>query len=157
MTHTLAVDVHLPCPPLREWLPMLLANKRVAAWDPSRAPRRVRSVLREWPPLDDKGDENDASDPADLDALLFGVSLERPAPPEAWLARLRSNTMIIELAVPRRRVVRGLIGLGPRAQTQAAASQSRTLQWLARGCFALEQWEAVDPPGVVVTLARIRR
>ena len=55
-----------------------------------------------------------------------------------------------------RRVVRSLLGLRRRPQTRATASQSRTLQWLARGYFELEQWETVDPPAVVVTLARVR-
>ena len=154
MTHTPGVHVHLPCPPLREWLPVLLAGRRVAAWEPSRAPRRVRTVLREWPQL---GDEPESADATGLDALLFGVSLERPAPPEQCLAGLRAGALIIELAVPRRRVLRQLLGLGSGARTRATSAQSRTLQWLARGYFELEQWESVDPPGVVVTLARVRR
>lgn len=121
------------------------------AWDPSDAPRRVRSLLRDWPILaDTEGPE------LEVDALLFGVSLERPDPPDAVLAKLPLGTLIIELAVPRRRVLRSLLGLGHRAQTRATASQSRTLQWLARGYFELEQWETVDPPAVIVTLARVR-
>jgi hypothetical protein len=30
------------------------------------------------------------------------------------------------------------------------------LAWLARGYHGLEQWESVDPHGVIVTLARVR-
>jgi hypothetical protein len=149
------VDVHLPCPPLREYLPARLAGLRVAAWLPS-APRRVRSLLRRWPQLDP--DEQPAPH-AELpyDALLFGVSLERPNPPDLWLAGLPAGALILEFAVPRRRLVRELLGLHDRAAARAAAGQARALQWLARGCFELEQWEAVDPPGVLVTLARVRR
>lgn len=166
MTHTPGVHVHLPCPPLREWLPVLLASKRVAAWDPSRAPRQVRAVLLEWPQIggsDEDADEGSfnhdptSSSSAELDVLVFGVSLERPAPPEQCLAKLRSGALIVELAVPRRRVLRQLLGLDPGAQLRATSGQSRALQWLARGCFELEQWESVEPPEVVVTLARVRR
>jgi hypothetical protein len=145
------VEVHLPCPALREWLPTLLEGKRVLAWDPSDAPRRVRSLLREWPTFT----QTEARE-LETDALLFGVSLERPNPPDLILARLAPGTLVIELAVPRRRVVRSLLGLGQRAQARAGACQSRTLQWLARGYFELEQWETVDPPAVIVTLARAR-
>lgn len=145
------MEVHLPCPPLREWLDVLLDGKRVMAWDPRAAPRRVRPLLRGWPRLTD-----DELARVELDALLFGVTLERPSLPEACLAALDHGTLIIELAVPRRRVLRSLFGLGPRPQQRASASQSRTLQWLTRGYFDLEQWETVDPPGVIVTLARVR-
>jgi hypothetical protein len=147
------VEVHLPCPPLHEWLGVLLEAKRAMAWDPREAPRRVRPLLRGWPRLD----EQQELARLELDALLFGVSLERPSLPDACLAALPHGTLIIELAVPRRRVLRSLFGLGPRPQQRANASQSRTLQWLARGYFDLEQWETVDPPGVIVTLARVRR
>jgi hypothetical protein len=147
------VEVHLPCPPLREWLDVLLAAKRTMAWDPRDAPRRVRPLLREWPRLDDEQDFSKL----ELDVLMFGVSLERPSLPDSCLAALPHGTLIIELAVPRRRVLRSLFGLGPRPQTRAAAGQSRTLQWLTRGYCELEQWQTVEPPGVVVTLARVRR
>ena len=147
------MEVHLPCPPLREWLDVLLDGQRVMAWDPRDAPRRVRPLLRTWPRLDDDDDLARVQ----LDALVFGVSLERPSLPDACLAALPHGTRIIELAVPRRRVLRSLFGLAPRPQARAVASQSRTLQWLARGYFDLEQWETVDPPGVVVTLAHVRR
>lgn len=147
------MEVHLPCPPLREWLELLLEGKRTLAFDPRAAPRRVRPLLRSWPRLDDEQDFTKL----ELDALLFGVSLERPSLPDSCLAALAHGTLIIELAVPRRRVLRSLFGLGPRAQTRAVASQSRTLQWLARGYFELEQWETVEPAGVIVTLARVRR
>ncbi|HLT37233.1 MAG TPA: hypothetical protein VK034_13155 [Enhygromyxa sp.] len=143
------MEVHLPCPPLREWLAVLLEGKRAAAWNPRDAPRQVRPLLRGWP-LADPGQ-------LELDALLFGVSLERPSPPDSCLAALPGNTLIIELAVPRRRVLRRLLRLGSRPQARAVASQSRVLQWLGRGYFDVEQWETVDPPGVVVTLARTRR
>jgi hypothetical protein len=49
-----------------------------------------------------------------------------------------------------------LLGLGPRPLARARAGQSRVLAWLARGYHAPEQWESVDPNGVVVTLARVR-
>jgi hypothetical protein len=145
------VEVHLPCPPLHEWLAVLLAGKRASAWDPRSAPRRVRSLLRTWPRL---GDEEDFGK---LDALLLGVWLERPSLPEQCLTGLRHGALIIELAVPRRRVLRNLLGLGAPLQARAVAGQARVLQWLGRGYFELEQWESVDPPGVIVTLARVRR
>ncbi len=147
------MEVHLPCPALREWLPVLLEGKRVLAWEPRAAPRRVRAVLCEWPRL---GDDVEPG-PLECDALLFGVTLERPNPPDALLSTLPSGTLIVELAVPQRRVLRSLLGLGQRATARATASQSRTLQWLARGYFELEQWETVDPADVIVTLARVRR
>lgn len=154
VTQTRRVEVHLPCPPLREWLAVLLEGKRALAWNPRDAPRRVRPLLRSWPQLG--GDSQDFTE-LELDALLFGVSLERPSPPDSCLAALPRNTLIIELAVPRRRLVRNLLGLTPRPQARAVASQSRALQWLGRGYFDLEQWGTVDPPGVIVTLARVRR
>src|SRR5690606_3609181 len=67
LTQTRRVEVHLPCPPLREWLAVLLEGKRAAAWNPRDAPRQVRPLLRGWP-LADPGQ-------LELDALLFGVSL----------------------------------------------------------------------------------
>ncbi|MFO7565351.1 MAG: hypothetical protein R6X02_22100 [Enhygromyxa sp.] len=145
------MEVHLPCPPLREWFAVLLEGKRVRAYNPREAPRRVRALLHSWPQLDAE------EELAELDALLLGVSLERPSVPDACLAALPQGALIIELAVPRRRLLRRLLGLGSRPQARAVASQSRTLQWLGRGYFDLEQWESVDPPGVVVTLARARR
>ncbi|WP_146157220.1 hypothetical protein [Enhygromyxa salina] len=149
------MDVHLPCPPLAEWLPVRLSGLKVGAWAPSEAPRRVRSTLGQWPTLSED-DDPDAPKPAQLDALLFGVWLERPNPPEPCLAALRPGTLIIELAVPRRRIVRGLLGIEPRPLTRAAAGQARVLQWLARGYHQPEQWESVNPHGVIVTLARAR-
>lgn len=126
---------------------------KVGAWAPSKAPRRVRSTLAQWPTLD----EDDTGETiAGLDALLFGISLDRPNPPESCLARLRAGALIIELAVPRPRVVRGLLGINQRPLVRAAAGQARVLQWLARGYHGLEQWESVDPHGVVVTLALAR-
>jgi hypothetical protein len=125
---------------------------KVGAWAPSKAPRRVRSTLAQWPRLDERSDLD-----AQLDALLFGVSLERPDPPESCLSGLRAGALIIELAVPRRRIVRGLLGIEQRPLRRAAAGQARVLQWLARGYHELEQWESVDPHGVIVTLARARR
>ncbi|KIG12042.1 hypothetical protein DB30_02097 [Enhygromyxa salina] len=148
------MEVHLPCPPLAEWLPVRLAGLKVAAWAPRKAPRRVRSTLLDWPTLAD--DDPDAPTPAQLDALLFGTWLERPNVPESCLAALRPGTLIIELAVPRRRIVRGLLGIDPRPLARAAASQARVLQWLARGYHQPEQWESVNPHGVIVTLARAR-
>lgn len=147
------MDVHLPCPPLREWLDTLLESKRTMVWDPRDAPRRVRPLLRHWPAID----EQQGFAQLELDVLVFGVWLERPSLPDACLAALPHGTQIIELAVPRRRVLRSLLGLRPRPQARALAAQSRTLQWLARGYFDLEQWQTVDPAEVVVTLARVRR
>ena len=123
------MEVHLPCPPLHEWLPRLLDGQRVAAWDPSDAPRRVRATLRQWPVIEAHSELADF----DVDALVFGVTLERPHPPEHLLAKLTSGSRIIELAVPRRRLARDLLGLDPRPNKRAAASQARTLQWLTRG------------------------
>lgn len=127
----------------------------MAAWAPNKAPRRTRSTLAQWPRLDPADDDLEQR-LAQLDALLFGISLERPDPPESCLAGLRQGALIIELAVPRRRVVRGLLGLQRRPLVRAAAGQARVLQWLARGFHELEQWESVDPHGVIVTLARAR-
>lgn len=146
------MQIHLPCPPLREWLAVLLEGKRVLAWDPREAPRRVRPLLRGWPRLSDE----DELTKLELDALVFGVSLERPSPPDLCLAAVPHGTLIIELAVPRRRVLRSVLGLESRPQARAIAGQARALQWLGRGYFDLEQWETVDPAGVIVTLARAR-
>lgn len=87
---------------------------------------------------------------------MFGVRLERPAPPDPYLAALRPGTLIIELALPRMRIGRALLGLEPKPRVRAAAGQSRVLAWLARGYHGLEQWESVEPHGVIVTLARVR-
>ncbi len=155
------MEVHLPCPPLGEWLPERLTGLIAAAWAPNRAPRRLRRTLREWPSIDFDDDGEDAGEDRGeqlrrLDALLFGVRLERPAPPDPHLAALRPGTLIVELAQPRVRLARALLGLEPRPLTRAGAGQSRVLAWLARGYHELEQWESVDPHGVIVTLARVR-
>jgi hypothetical protein len=151
------VEVHLPCPPLGEWLPERLSGLAVGAWAPSRAPRRLRRTLARWPSVDADSDSGDAGTQlARIDALMFGIRLERPSPPDSYLALLRPGTLIIELALPRVRVGRALLGLDPRPLTKARAGQSRVLAWLARGYHGLEQWESVDPRGVIVTLARVR-
>lgn len=152
------MEIRLPCPPLREWLPTLLADKRVGAWAGAKTPRSIRPTLAEWPTLAAKADGAPASvvELSELDALIFGVRLERAEPPEACLELLRPGTLVIELAQPRRRLLRRLLGLRPRPQRVAEAGQSRVLQWLARGYHGLEQWESVDPHGIVVTLARVR-
>jgi hypothetical protein len=151
------VDVHLPCPPLREWLPVLLADRRVGVWAPRRAPRRLREILSGWPELE-VGPEGRvrAVELASLDALMFAVQLDRPDPPEACLELLRPGTRVIELGWPRRRVVRRLLGLDHSGLRQAQLGQSRVLQWLARGYFEIEQWESVEPDELLVTLARAR-
>lgn len=158
------VEVHLPCPPLHEWLPILLADKRVGAWSNKRTPRALRSQLAKWPVLeiaDEGGSEGGEPRPraeelAALEVLIFAVRLERPEPPEACLALLRPGTLIVELALPRARIIRRLLGLERPPAKQATLSQARVLQWLARGYHQLEQWETVDPHGVLVTLARSR-
>jgi hypothetical protein len=152
------VEVHLPCPPLGEWLPERLSGLAVSAWAPNRAPRRLRRTLARWPSV---GSDAETEDPreqlARIDALMFGVRLERPSPPDPYLAVLRPGTLIIELALPRPRIGRALLGLEPRPLARARAGQSRVLAWLARGYHGLEQWESVDPLGVIVTLARVRQ
>ena len=151
------VEVHLPCPPLGEWLPERLSGLTVGAWAPSRAPRRLRRVLAQWPSIDAEDDSDESPEQLrSLDALMFGVRLERPAPPDPQLAVLRPGTLIVELALPRLRPGRALLGLQPRPLTRARAGQSRVLAWLARGYHAPEQWESVEPHGVIVTLARVR-
>jgi hypothetical protein len=148
------VEVHLPCPALAAWLPVRLSDMRVAAWAPKQAPRRLRASLARWPTLDaDAG----AAALRELDALLFGVRLERPSPPEPALAQLRPGALIIELGWPRARPIRGLLGLGPPTLARARAGQARVLAWLDRGYSELEQWQSVEPHGVIVTLARVRR
>jgi hypothetical protein len=151
------VDVHLPCPPLREWLPVLLADRRVGVWAPRRGPRRLREILREWPELE-VGPEGRARalELTSLDALMFAVQLDRPEPPEACLELLRPGTRVIELGWPRPRPLRRLLGLDRSGPRQAQLGQSRVLQWLARGYFEIEQWESVEPDEVLVTLARVR-
>lgn len=131
---------------------MRLTGQETRAWAPRLAPRRLRSILAQWPVL-----ESDA-DPAiaRLGALVLGTSLERPELPLACLAALPPKTLIIELAAPRRRVLRGLLGLEQQPLARARAGQSRVLNLLARGCHELEQWESVEPQGIVVTLARVR-
>jgi hypothetical protein len=151
------VEVHLPCPPLGEWLPERLSGLAVGAWAPSRAPRRLRRTLSQWPSVDAGPETGDGGERlARVDALMFGIRLERPAPPDACLSALRPGTLIIELALPRARVGRALLGLDPRPLTRARAGQARVLAWLARGYHGLEQWQSVDPQGVIVTLARVR-
>lgn len=151
------MDVHLPCPPLGEWLPERLSGLAVGAWAPSRAPRRLRRTLASWPSVEAELETGDAREQlARIDVLMFGVRLERPAPPDSHLAALRPGTLIIELALPRVRIARALLGLEPRPLTRARAGQARVLAWLARGYHGLEQWESVDPQGVIVTLARVR-
>lgn len=147
--HNQRVEVHLPCPPLADWFARRWSQGRIGTWEPARAPRRLRSALGRWPTVDEGA-------LSELDALLFGVALERPEPPEAPLSRLRTGAQIVELALPRLRPVRGLLGLGANPLQRAAAGQARVQQWIERGYCELEQWESVDPAGVIVTIARVR-
>lgn len=110
----------------------------------------MRSTLRHWPEIDADAEL------AEFDALLFGVRLERPHPPDHALARMRPGAWIIELAQPRPRVLADLLGLDRVGLSRARAGQARVLAWLERGFHALEQWESVEPHGVIVTLARVR-
>ena len=151
-----AVEVHLPCPALAEWLPLRLESLRAGAWIHRQTPRQLRALLRRWPSIEG-GDEDQAQlSLSSCEALVFGVALERPVVPESCLAALRPGTWLVELAAPRPRVLRGLLGLEPRPLARAQASQARVLSWLGRGCHGLEQWESVDPHGVIVTFARLR-
>ncbi|NVB39369.1 hypothetical protein G6O69_16120 [Pseudenhygromyxa sp. WMMC2535] len=147
------MDVHLPCPPLHEWLPARFAEGRVGAWSSARTPRRLRATLAEWPRLD--ADEPAALAELDaLDVLIFGLRLERPELPESLLARLRPGALVVELALPRPRALRRLLGLEPPPAARAARAQARTLDWLGRGHHGVEQWECVEPARVLVTLSR---
>lgn len=159
--YTPAVDVHLPCPPLREWLPARLDGQQVGAWvHGRRVPRTLRRTLAQWPRLTSEasasGERASAVELAQLDALIFGVRLERADPPSACVELLRPGALIIELAQPRARPLRHLLGAQLRPSKVAQLSQARALHWLERGCYALEQWQSVDPQGVLVTLARVR-
>jgi hypothetical protein len=155
--YTAGVDVHLPCPPLREWLPVLLVDQRVGVWPSRRVPRRVREVLGAWPALElDHEGRPRALELASLDTLLFAVDLDLPDPPEVCFEFLRQGTRVIELGWPRPRRLRRLLGLESFTTRQAALGQSRVMQWLARGYFEIEQWESVEPDELLVTLARSR-
>ena len=141
------MEVHLPCPPLRDWFARRWHDAKLGAWDPAQAPRRLRPLLRSWPQVDDAGE---------LDVLVFGTALERARVPEDGLAQLRPGAQLVELALPRARPMRALLGLERRPLVLAAAGQDRVREWIARGYCELEQWESVDPAGVIVTVARVR-
>jgi len=158
------VEVHLPCPPLDAWLPVLFGEARVGAWTGPSTPRSLRPILASWPTLGAgvSGPEEgavgapSADDLGRLEVLLFGVRLERPEPPEACLAGLEPGTLVVELAQPRRRLVRELLALERPPAARAERAQSRVLQWLGRGYAQLQQWESVEPHGVLVTVAVVR-
>jgi hypothetical protein len=107
-------------------------------------------VLSAWPLLDSERTARE------LDALIFGVRLERPEPPDTCLAELAAGTLVVELAVSRPPVLRHLLGVERGPLARARAGQGRVLQLLQRGWFDVEQWESVDPHGVIVTVARVR-
>jgi hypothetical protein len=72
------------------------------------------------------------------------------------LADLQPGGVLADLCVLPRRGVLGFFSPPVRAARIREASAERLTGWLARGFYDVEQWVAVDPPDVVVTLARRR-
>lgn len=154
------LDVQLPGPPLAEWLVFALGKARVAVWSGPGAGRGASGRVvgatvgalgkrLAWSPL------GPTDPPGSLDGLVAVVALGEPAEPPA-LTALRPGGWVIELGHPpaaplwrprlwlrRRRALRG-------------AAESRAGAWLARGCYAVEQWAPIDVPQALVTCGRVR-
>ncbi len=141
-------DDHLPCPGLRRWLPDSLVEP-VACFVPPgvRPPSALRRLIRTWPDV--------TTHPHALGSLIVAHPLTRvgdPLPPRSVLDRLRVGGIVVELAWPRG----GLRRLRPwrwrRDLGQAAAE--RCHRWALEGFCHLEQWAAIDPTDILLTMGR---
>ncbi len=94
--------------------------------------------------------------PGSLEVLVVVAPLGQAAPSldDVHWRGLRPGGMVIDLAWPGRRSLRELLRPWSRRQRLCDAAASRVRYWLERGAFAPEQFVAVSPAGVVVTLVR---
>lgn len=92
-------------------------------------------------------------EPASLDVLVVVSPLAEGelVPDEIWTA-LRAGGELVDLATARRRGVGDVLRPWVYAQRLREATARRVRAWLERGAFGPEQWVAVEPAGVVVTM-----
>lgn len=147
----MSLDEYVLCPPLTRWLPDRLGERVGCMRAPGRAvPRALRAVCRAL-----CGPEG--AEPPWTGLVVAGV-LDDPMASlgEAALARLAPGGVLADLCVLPRRGLRGWLSSPARATQLRRATAERLTAWLALGLFDLEQWVAVEPPDVVVTLGRRR-
>lgn len=150
-----------PCPALDEWLLPRWQGRSVGGWVcPSQRrwspPRALRRLLAK------AGVErvDDAAPPGSLDVLVVVSPLPGPqAPSESdalvdevrWRA-LRVGGLLVDLATAERRAAAEVLRPWVYGQRLRDAAAQRVRQWLERGAFGPEQWVAVAPADVVVTM-----
>jgi hypothetical protein len=143
--------VGLPCPSLIEWLPTLLESPAFLVRD--TLDRRLDGALAQIRQLSDDPSQR-RTELAEARTLVRCADTETELP-DSFVATLEPGMLIIELAVRPARRIRSLLGF-PTAQSHARDALGRFCAWSTRGADIVGQWEAVDPPDVLVTVARWR-
>lgn len=144
-----ALEEYVLCPALSRWLPARLGQRVACVCPPGRdMPRALRKVCRTW-------GETAAAPWTGL--VIAGVLDDRVDDiADAALEDLQPGGLVADLCVLPPRGLRGFFSPPLRAARIREASAERLTGWLARGLYDVEQWIAVDPPDVVVTLGRRR-
>lgn len=152
------MDLLLPGPSLAEWLLARFAGKKMALWTGpdagrgrgGRAARATTTALRErlgWVEL---------AAASGLDGLVVVAALGGAEPPAEALQAVRGGGFLVELAHPPVVPLWRLKRWAARGELVRRASEDRAALWLARGCYAVEQWAPIDAPRVLVTSGRVR-
>lgn len=144
------MDLYLPGPPLGLWLDERVGAGRMALWAGAGVSRGIAAALRRrrtWTEL---------AGAQELAGLVVVAEIaEACEVPAAAQAAVRRGGWVIELGVPPR------VSLWPgrwraRRRLIRRAAELRAGEWLARGCYAIEQWAPVDTPRLLVTCGRVR-
>lgn len=143
------MDLYLPGPPLGLWLDARLGGADMALWSGDGVRRAALAGLRRRPWRELAGARGLAG------LVVVAALAERCGAPAEALAAVRPGGWVIELGVPPR------VSLWPgrwraRRRLMRRAAELRAGEWLARGCYALEQWAPVDAPRLLVTCGRVR-
>lgn len=147
----------MPCPPLDRWLAPQWKGRAVAVttttaakgWTPPRG-------LRKW--IAREGVEALPAEPArgSVEVLLVLSTLRSAAEiieDAPWQA-LRPGGVLIDLGVIPSPGLGGVLRPWVHARQLRVGSATRMSYWLRRGAFAPEQWIAVSPADIVVTMVK---
>lgn len=144
------LEDHLPSPALQRWLPAWVGPDARAWISPDLKPRgALRRLLGTWAAV--------ADDEASVPALVLATPLGSDAIarlPESLLRRVPVGGRIVELATVEPLTLVTLWRPLSRRRRAVHAVAERIRQWADLGSVDLEQWIALEPANVVVTLGR---
>lgn len=152
------MELHLPGPPLAEWLVYRFRDARMAFWSGPEAGRgRVGRALRAT--LQAVGGRLGWTAPegGGFDGLVVMTALAEGSDlPATALAAVRPGGWLVEAGHPPPVPLWRPSRWGSRARIVRRAAEIRAGVWLGRGCYEVELWAPVDLPRVLVTCARVR-